>query len=154
MRVLRGGSWNNNQDNARASNRNNNNPNNRNNNNGFRLVVRPTSKANFHKAAGVHLLASRPGSITGERLPELTGVHGSRSEAEETQRRRGLVPSARVRARRANTESRRDLAGYPACHASLLSDLRTCLIHPPNSFPTSATIWLTWLYCPLFSQCQ
>jgi hypothetical protein len=35
--VLRGGSWNNNQDNARASNRNNNHPNNRNNNIGFRV---------------------------------------------------------------------------------------------------------------------
>ncbi|MBK9315396.1 MAG: hypothetical protein IPM55_14310 [Acidobacteria bacterium] len=35
---LRGGSWNNNQDNARAVYRNNNNPNNRNNNIGFRVV--------------------------------------------------------------------------------------------------------------------
>jgi formylglycine-generating enzyme required for sulfatase activity len=35
--VLRGGAWNNNQDNARAAYRNNNNPNNRNNNVGFRL---------------------------------------------------------------------------------------------------------------------
>ncbi|MBI5527566.1 MAG: SUMF1/EgtB/PvdO family nonheme iron enzyme [Deltaproteobacteria bacterium] len=36
-RVLRGGSWNNNNtQNLRASNRNNNNPTNRNNNNGFR----------------------------------------------------------------------------------------------------------------------
>ena len=41
---LRGGSWNNNQDNARAVYRNDNNPNNRNNNIGFRVVsmVRPT----------------------------------------------------------------------------------------------------------------
>jgi hypothetical protein len=37
--VLRGGSWNNNQNNARCSYRNRNNPNNRNNNNGFRVVV-------------------------------------------------------------------------------------------------------------------
>jgi hypothetical protein len=37
-RVLRGGSWNNNQDNARSANRNRNNPNNRNNNIGFRVV--------------------------------------------------------------------------------------------------------------------
>ena len=37
-RALRGGSWNNKDNNARASNRNNNQPNNRNNNNGFRLV--------------------------------------------------------------------------------------------------------------------
>jgi len=42
---LRGGSWNNNADNARAAYRNNNNPDNRNDNNGFRVVVvvRPTT---------------------------------------------------------------------------------------------------------------
>ncbi len=38
-RVLRGGSWNNNQDNARSEYRNNNQPDNRNNNSGFRVVV-------------------------------------------------------------------------------------------------------------------
>jgi hypothetical protein len=38
-RALRGGSWNNNQDNARAAYRNNNHPNNRNNNNGFRVAL-------------------------------------------------------------------------------------------------------------------
>jgi len=38
---LRGGSWNNNQNNARVSIRNNNNPNNRNNNYGFRVVLAP-----------------------------------------------------------------------------------------------------------------
>lgn len=38
-RVLRGGSWNNNARNCRASNRNNNNPDNRNNNNGLRLSL-------------------------------------------------------------------------------------------------------------------
>jgi hypothetical protein len=37
-RVLRGGSWNNNQDNVRSASRNNNHPANRNNNNGFRVV--------------------------------------------------------------------------------------------------------------------
>jgi hypothetical protein len=37
--VLRGGAWNNNQNNARCANRNRNNPNNRNNNMGFRVVV-------------------------------------------------------------------------------------------------------------------
>ncbi|MDP2173643.1 MAG: hypothetical protein Q8J62_07685 [Candidatus Cloacimonadaceae bacterium] len=35
--VLRGGSWNNNDNNCRVANRNNNNPDNRNNNNGFRV---------------------------------------------------------------------------------------------------------------------
>ena len=39
-RVLRGGSWNNdNPDNLLSSNRNNNTPGNRNNNNGFRVVL-------------------------------------------------------------------------------------------------------------------
>ncbi|MBA3966210.1 MAG: SUMF1/EgtB/PvdO family nonheme iron enzyme [Nitrospirales bacterium] len=37
-RVVRGGSWNNNQNNAGASYRNNNHPDNRNNNIGFRVV--------------------------------------------------------------------------------------------------------------------
>jgi hypothetical protein len=37
--ALRGGSWNNNQNNARVADRNRNNPNNRNNNIGFRVVV-------------------------------------------------------------------------------------------------------------------
>ncbi|HEX37421.1 MAG TPA: hypothetical protein ENG70_00945 [Candidatus Cloacimonetes bacterium] len=37
-RVLRGGSWNNNDNNCRVANRNNNNPDNSNNNNGFRFV--------------------------------------------------------------------------------------------------------------------
>jgi formylglycine-generating enzyme required for sulfatase activity len=41
VRALRGGSWNNNQHNARAASRNNNNPNNRNNNIGFRVVRLP-----------------------------------------------------------------------------------------------------------------
>jgi len=35
---VRGGSWNNNQNNARCADRNRNNPNNSNNNIGFRLV--------------------------------------------------------------------------------------------------------------------
>ena len=38
LRVLRGGSWNNNPNRLRSAYRNNNTPDNRNNNNGFRLV--------------------------------------------------------------------------------------------------------------------
>ncbi|MCP4467210.1 MAG: SUMF1/EgtB/PvdO family nonheme iron enzyme [Halieaceae bacterium] len=38
MRAVRGGSWINNPDNARADNRNRNNPDNRNNNLGFRVL--------------------------------------------------------------------------------------------------------------------
>jgi len=43
-RVLRGGSWNNNESNCRVANRNNNNPDNRNNNYGFRLVLVPAHR--------------------------------------------------------------------------------------------------------------
>jgi hypothetical protein len=39
--VLRGGNWNNNDNNLRAANRNNNNPDNRNNNIGFRCAAPP-----------------------------------------------------------------------------------------------------------------
>ena len=44
LRVLRGGSWNNNHNNARCSYRNRNNPNNRNDNIGFRVVVSHNSQ--------------------------------------------------------------------------------------------------------------
>jgi len=44
--VVRGGSWNNNQNNVRCAYRNNRNPNNRNNNRGFRVVVSSTL---FHR---------------------------------------------------------------------------------------------------------
>jgi formylglycine-generating enzyme required for sulfatase activity len=48
--LVRGGSWNNNQDNARAAYRNNNHPANRNNNNGVRVVfgLRPTPLSPLH----------------------------------------------------------------------------------------------------------
>jgi len=45
---LRGGSWINNQDNARAVYRNNNDPANRNNNIGFRVVVASHSSIPLH----------------------------------------------------------------------------------------------------------
>jgi formylglycine-generating enzyme required for sulfatase activity len=38
FRGLRGGSWNNNENNLRSSNRNNDNPDNENDNNGFRVA--------------------------------------------------------------------------------------------------------------------
>ena len=44
-RVLRGGSWNNNSDNARSANRNRNSTDNRNNNNGFRVASTPHAGA-------------------------------------------------------------------------------------------------------------
>jgi sulfatase-modifying factor enzyme 1 len=50
---LRGGSWNNNDNNARVSIRNNNNPNNRNNNIGFRVVVFHSFASDFCVASSV-----------------------------------------------------------------------------------------------------
>ena len=61
-RVLRGGSWNNdNTNNLRASNRNRNNPTNTNDNNGFRCAA---AQCFFHR-------------------PEMPGVHGRRDTAKE-----------------------------------------------------------------------
>jgi hypothetical protein len=48
---LRGGSWNNNANNARCANRNNNNPDNRNNNIGFRCVLAGASVPKVLRAA-------------------------------------------------------------------------------------------------------
>jgi hypothetical protein len=71
LRVLRGGSWNNNRNNARCSYRNRNNPNNRNDNIGFRVVVSHNSQFRWPEMP--------PGS---GRAAEATrdGVAGSRAE--------------------------------------------------------------------------
>jgi hypothetical protein len=82
-RGLRGGSWINNQDNARADNRNNNHPNNRNNNIGFRVVC----------ASHIHLLPS------GCRHVPSIKVCGMRRKADGW---RGIIPSARCFQRRAH----------------------------------------------------
>jgi len=51
--VLRGGSFNNNQQNARCAYRNNNHPNNWNNNIGFRVVVHSLPAIGFPIAASI-----------------------------------------------------------------------------------------------------
>jgi hypothetical protein len=58
--VVRGGSWNNNQHNARASVRNDNHPDNRNNNIGFRVVCVSHIEGGFGFAAAA--VASRHAS--------------------------------------------------------------------------------------------
>jgi len=60
LRVLRGGSWNNNDNNCRLANRNNNNPDNANNNNGFRIVRTPARR---NRAVGI------PRARSGESRP-------------------------------------------------------------------------------------
>ena len=70
---LRGGSWNNNRDNARAAYRNNNDPSNRNNNTGFRVVcvVRPTPLVPLHGALPAPGGAGPSPFIRDRRLPEM-----------------------------------------------------------------------------------
>ncbi|MBK8195783.1 MAG: SUMF1/EgtB/PvdO family nonheme iron enzyme [Lewinellaceae bacterium] len=57
IRVVRGGSWNNNSNNCRSTNRNRNNTDNRNNNIGFRLA---RNKRNYD--------TPEPGRVTGARV--------------------------------------------------------------------------------------
>jgi hypothetical protein len=84
---VRGGSWNNNQDNARCANRNNHHPNNRNNNIGFRLVCASHIFPHLlrHRCGGAiaaHLLrAFRPAAAL-EALPAMAADHGLRPEAQ------------------------------------------------------------------------
>jgi len=68
FRGLRGGSWNNNENNLRSSNRNNNNPDNENNNNGFRIA----SPWEGDRAAGHHLAAG----IVLARIPRVKALAG------------------------------------------------------------------------------
>ena len=64
-RVVRGGSFGNNQNNARAANRNNNNPDNRNNNIGFRVaVVRRSTPYLFLTEGCSQFRSPSPGSRT------------------------------------------------------------------------------------------
>ncbi len=86
--VLRGGSWNNNDNNCRVANRNNNNPNNRNNNNGFRLAREKPWPEFFvlrnREACKVNL------SLNPE---QATAEHSQKGAAAGSLERRPLVPA-------------------------------------------------------------
>jgi len=71
--VLRGGSWNNNPDNARCAYRNDNNPDNDNDNNGFRLATR----------------APRPPEMRRDALSRSKGDALSRSKGDALSRSKG-----------------------------------------------------------------
>jgi hypothetical protein len=124
-RVLRGGSWINNQDNARADNRNNNHPNNRNNNIGFRVVC----------SSHIHL---PPPKADLSRRPRFAGCGGGRLNGAGASR-----PHARSGVGRIAKRRRRPGFGPAAPHPPPPAALR---IHPPRSRPTSATMRLTWAY--------
>lgn len=68
LRVLRGGYWNNNDNNCRSANRNNNNPDNRNNNNGFRILRTPARRNRMMGIMRAHTGESRPVPATAATL--------------------------------------------------------------------------------------
>jgi hypothetical protein len=138
-RVVRGGSWNNNQDNARAAYRNNNTPDNRNNNLGFRVVcsshiVRPPSKAQASAAICLPV-ANRPG------LETMPAISGNERRLRFALRGEGFLMAQRRPAHpldsgRAYIKSRCLLGDssetpYVAC------------LQPPSNLPNSATLALT-----------
>lgn len=118
-RGVRGGSWNNNQDNARAVYRNRNNPNNRNNNIGFR-VCRPTPLFPFRwrrRFAG----ANATGFIIGSSFQNSRAIYGFPAEAEGVEKAQGdpvrtntLVASVVCRAHTKPTAGVQPVCGL--CH--------------------------------------
>ncbi|MBI4517575.1 MAG: SUMF1/EgtB/PvdO family nonheme iron enzyme [Deltaproteobacteria bacterium] len=93
-RVVRGGSWNNdNPDNFRCANRNNNHPDNRNDNNGFRVASTvPCRNRVVHgerERAGRVQTGSRPCRLSQGQIPKRGGATGSRAATAAP--RRGAV---------------------------------------------------------------
>jgi hypothetical protein len=85
-RVVRGGSWNNDQANARAAYRNNIHPDNRNNNVGVRLsclahILAPLQRRRSGRLFPTDLLRACPPFRARAALPELAVDHGLRPEA-------------------------------------------------------------------------
>jgi Sulfatase-modifying factor enzyme 1 len=153
-RVVRGGSWNNDQVNARASYRNDNAPDNRNNNLGLRVVRSSHILIPLMAQPGgclcVRLLrVCPPASLARAVLPALAADYGWRPEAKVI--KMAQVSPVRTgsarQARRAYTQERRLLGpGLETPHMAF--------IHPPSKRPSSATMVLTCWYCPSFSQRQ
>ena len=152
--MVRGGSWNNDQVNTRASYRNDNAPDNRNNNVGLRVVrsshiLIPLMAQPGECLRSRLLRACSPAWLARAGLPALAADYGWRPEAKDI--KMAQVSPARTgsarQARRAYTEERRLLGkGLEAPHV--------VFIHPPSKRPSSATMVLTCWYCPSFSQCQ
>jgi Sulfatase-modifying factor enzyme 1 len=153
-RVVRGGSWNNDQVNARAAYRNNNAPDNRNTNLGLRVVRSSHILIPLRAQPGGCLCirlsrACSPARLARAVLPVLAPDYGWWPEAKAI--KMAQVSPARTgsarQARRAYTEERRLLGpGLETPHV--------VFIHPPTKRPSSATMVLTCWYCPSFSQCQ
>ena len=76
--MVRGGSWNNNRENARCAYRNNNHPGNRNNNLGFRVLCVSHIEQSFASAARYSGAGEAP-----QGAPETSCDHGCAAEAKD-----------------------------------------------------------------------
>ena len=123
-RVLRGGSFNNNQRNARCAYRNNNHPDNRNHNNGFRVVVShdshplPEMQTSVSRSAEA-TVERRSGSGPGRPIMGRANIEPARRPGHQTPRRatrpcdgaghvcpQGAVPNVTCLLERANRPAR------------------------------------------------
>ena len=98
--MVRGGSWNNNRDNARCAYRNDNHPDNRNNNIGFR-VVRGSHIVRFLEDQ------PRRGWRARRALPEMLADHGRQAEAKEPRMAQASPARTEGRHRRAHRQQGR-----------------------------------------------
>lgn len=148
-RAVRGGSWNNNQTNARAAYRNFNAPDNRNNNIGFRLAC-PSHTLVPLQRRGVTPVASAPTGTAGAGGASGIGRRlrfAARGEGSKMARVSPVRTGGRSTVRRAHTKARRFLGVRPETP-------QLFFIHPPSSRPNSTTSALTCWYCPSVSQRQ
>ncbi|MBK8538762.1 MAG: SUMF1/EgtB/PvdO family nonheme iron enzyme [Ardenticatenia bacterium] len=115
-RVLRGGSWNNNPDNARASYRNNNHPNNRNRNIGFRVVLAAHAPLPL-LWSGAFWPDDLPERLAGRGVPGMPGDHGRAGRGEGEEQRRCVWTERRLLAVGHTQKQRRALDSLPARRA-------------------------------------
>jgi len=137
-RVVRGGSWNNDQANARAAYRNDNAPDNRNNNIGFRLACSSHTFVPL-RWRGVTPVASTPTGAAGRGAASGIGRRprfAARGEGLKMARVSPVRTEGLQTVRRAYSKARRFLGASPETP-------QLFFIHPPSSRPNSATIALT-----------
>lgn len=153
-KVVRGGSWNNNSDNARCAYRNSNQPDNRNNNLGFRVVLRSA-----HVFLALLLVPASCGTVRlyecASDIPEMPfdSSESLAAEAKEEEQRQACLVRAQSRrywgvasAGRIQKMGAAWSLYPPRSPPKRYFAARLCLIQPPSNFPMVATIRLTCSY--------
>ncbi|MCL4880430.1 MAG: SUMF1/EgtB/PvdO family nonheme iron enzyme [Anaerolineae bacterium] len=112
---LRGGSWNNNQDNARAAYRNNNNPDNRNNNIGFRVVVSSHSSVPLQRRSLTDERIANCPLLSEAAVSRIAGRVRFASRGEEIEKAQGYPVRTGETHRRAYTKNGDGSAGSRFC---------------------------------------